>query len=166
MKAIYRPARGDAIDVALDGVDGTAVRARVGDVELALTVTPLGPGRFRLSDGDRVWQVCVDREGTARHVTIPGVGEARLERLERGARRREAGEGSLASPMPGTVVKVLVAEGDRVEKGQDLLVVEAMKMEIKVAAPIAGRVKSLAAREGERCDGGQILAEIEPESAE
>ena len=50
---------------------------------------------------------------------------------------------SLTAPMPGTVVKVLVGEGDEVEEGQVLLVLEAMKMEQPVAAPHAGRIASL-----------------------
>jgi biotin carboxyl carrier protein len=68
--------------------------------------------------------------------------------------------------MPGTVVKVLVAPGERVEKGQDLLVVEAMKMEIKVSAPVAGTVKAVRAAEGDPCDAGQVLAEVEPDGEE
>jgi 3-methylcrotonyl-CoA carboxylase alpha subunit len=68
---------------------------------------------------------------------------------------------SLTAPMPGTVVKVLVGEGDEVEEGQVLLVLEAMKMEQPVAAPHAGRVASLPYGEGALVPGGAVLAEIE-----
>jgi 3-methylcrotonyl-CoA carboxylase alpha subunit len=68
---------------------------------------------------------------------------------------------SLTAPMPGTVVKVLVGEGDEVEEGQLLLVLEAMKMEQPVAAPHAGRVASLPYGEGTLVPGGAVLAEIE-----
>jgi 3-methylcrotonyl-CoA carboxylase alpha subunit len=68
---------------------------------------------------------------------------------------------SLTAPMPGTVVKVLVGEGDDVEEGQVLLVLEAMKMEQPVAAPHAGRVASLPYGEGTLVPGGVVLAEIE-----
>jgi 3-methylcrotonyl-CoA carboxylase alpha subunit len=67
----------------------------------------------------------------------------------------------LTTPMPGTVVKVLVSEGDEVEEGQLLLVLEAMKMEQPVAAPHAGRVISLPYGEGALVPGGAVLAEIE-----
>jgi 3-methylcrotonyl-CoA carboxylase alpha subunit len=67
----------------------------------------------------------------------------------------------LTAPMPGTVVKVLVGEGDEVEEGQLLLVLEAMKMEQPVAAPRAGRVVSLPYGEGALVPGGAVLAEIE-----
>ena len=68
---------------------------------------------------------------------------------------------SLTAPMPGTVVRVLVGEGDEVEEGQLLLVLEAMKMEQPVAAPHAGRVVSLPYGQGALVPGGAVLAEIE-----
>jgi 3-methylcrotonyl-CoA carboxylase alpha subunit len=67
----------------------------------------------------------------------------------------------LRAPMPGTVVKVLVGEGDEVEEGQLLLILEAMKMEQPIAAPRAGRVASLPFGEGALVPGGAVLAEIE-----
>jgi 3-methylcrotonyl-CoA carboxylase alpha subunit len=68
---------------------------------------------------------------------------------------------SLTAPMPGTVVKVLVGEGDEVEEGQTLLVLEAMKMEQTVAAPYAGTVRELPFAEGDLVPGGSILVELE-----
>jgi 3-methylcrotonyl-CoA carboxylase alpha subunit len=68
---------------------------------------------------------------------------------------------SLTAPMPGTVVRVLVEEGDEVEEGQLLLVLEAMKMEQPVTAPHAGRVVSLPYDEGALVPGGAVLAEME-----
>ena len=81
-------------------------------------------------------------------------------------RRRAAGtfgEGraTVAAPMPGKVVRVLAAEGDTVEAGQGLLVVEAMKMQNEVKSPKAGRVVSFAAREGGAVAAGDVLAVIE-----
>ena len=67
----------------------------------------------------------------------------------------------LTAPMPGTVVKVFVGEGDEVEEGQLLMILEAMKMEQPVAAPHAGRVASLPYGEGTLVSGGAVLAEIE-----
>ena len=71
------------------------------------------------------------------------------------------GAAGLASPMPGTVVRVLVAEGDEVEEGQLLLVLEAMKMEQPFTAPHAGRVSSLPFGEGSLVPGGAELVELE-----
>jgi 3-methylcrotonyl-CoA carboxylase alpha subunit len=67
---------------------------------------------------------------------------------------------SLTAPMPGTVVKVLVEEGQEVEEGQLLLVLEAMKMEQPVSAPHAGVVQSLPFDEGSLVPGGAVLAEL------
>jgi 3-methylcrotonyl-CoA carboxylase alpha subunit len=68
---------------------------------------------------------------------------------------------SLTAPMPGTVVKVLVSEGDEVEEGQLLLVLEAMKTEHSVAAPHDGVVSTLPYGEGASVPGGAVLIELE-----
>jgi propionyl-CoA carboxylase alpha chain len=71
------------------------------------------------------------------------------------------GESRLTAPMPGTVIKVLVREGDEVHARQPLLVLEAMKMETPVVAPYAARVKSVAVDEGAKVSGGALLVELE-----
>jgi biotin carboxyl carrier protein len=63
--------------------------------------------------------------------------------------------------MPGKIVRLLVAEGDSVEAGQGLLVVEAMKMQNEMKAPKAGCVVSLKAHEGATVAAGDVLATIE-----
>lgn len=161
MKATYRDGDDQPREVRVEAAEEGGVRVSVGELDTEVTCEPLGHGCFRLRAGDRSWRVWVDRDGATRHVTMEGVGQAVLEREGRGRRRRrETPEGSLSSPMPGTVVKVLVAEGDVVEKGQDLVIVEAMKMEIKVSAPAAGTVRSVRGVEGEPCDAGETLVEI------
>ncbi|MDQ3386343.1 MAG: biotin/lipoyl-binding protein [Actinomycetota bacterium] len=72
-------------------------------------------------------------------------------------------ESNLTAPMPGTVVKVLIAKGDEVREGQTLLVLEAMKMEQAVRSPHPGIVRSLPFEEGAKVIGGAVLVEIEPE---
>jgi biotin carboxyl carrier protein len=77
--------------------------------------------------------------------------------------RGRAGEGveTLVAPMPGKVVRVLVAAGDVVEAGQGILVVEAMKMQNELKASRAGRVAAVHAREGATVAAGEALATIE-----
>ena len=71
-----------------------------------------------------------------------------------------SGSGSLTAPMPGRVVKVLVREGQAIERGAPAIIVEAMKMENELHAPASGVVQSVAVREGDTVDAGQILCEI------
>jgi propionyl-CoA carboxylase alpha chain len=68
--------------------------------------------------------------------------------------------GSLLAPMPGTVIRVAVAEGDEVEQGQPLLWLEAMKMEHKVTAPAAGVVARLPVAAGQQVELGAVLAVV------
>jgi biotin carboxyl carrier protein len=63
--------------------------------------------------------------------------------------------------MPGTVLRVLVAEGDAVEARQALVVLEAMKMETPVVAPFAATVRAVHVREGDRVAGGALLLELD-----
>ena len=76
--------------------------------------------------------------------------------------------GSLLAPMPGSVVSIRAAVGDRVTEGQPLVVMEAMKMQHTIAAPYAGTVTELDVHEGSQVDAGAVLAVVTPdeESAE
>ena len=67
----------------------------------------------------------------------------------------------LTAPMPGTVVKVLVAEGDEVAEGQTVVVLEAMKMETELKAEKAGRVAQVLAAQGAVVAAGDVLVKIE-----
>lgn len=63
--------------------------------------------------------------------------------------------------MAGTVWKVLVKEGDEVQSGQDVIILESMKMEIPLMAEMDGRVSKIHANEGDFVDEGDILLELE-----
>jgi 3-methylcrotonyl-CoA carboxylase alpha subunit/acetyl-CoA/propionyl-CoA carboxylase biotin carboxyl carrier protein len=76
-----------------------------------------------------------------------------------------AGAGTLTAPMPGTVLAVDVAEGDAVEEGQRLGVLEAMKMELALKAPFTGTVTTVGARAAGQVALGQVLFVVEEESS-
>jgi biotin carboxyl carrier protein len=73
----------------------------------------------------------------------------------------KGGDKAVKSPMPGRVVKVLVARGDAVQPGQGLLVLEAMKMENEVRAKVAGVVAEIHVAPGAAVEGGAKLVTLE-----
>ena len=80
---------------------------------------------------------------------------------EKGARAKARHrDHSMSAPMPGIVLKILVAEGQEVTKGTPLLILEAMKMEHQVVAPRDGTVAAINCREGELVQPGLDLVEI------
>ena len=68
--------------------------------------------------------------------------------------------GSLLAPMPGTVVSVAVEQGQQVEAGQQVLVLEAMKMQHTVSAPHAGTVTEIDVKTGDQVAAGAVLAVV------
>ena len=68
-----------------------------------------------------------------------------------------AARGGVVAPMHGTILKVLVAEGDAIEAGDPVAVLEAMKMETHLAAPSSGVIKTVAVEPGDVVEAGQVI---------
>jgi len=81
--------------------------------------------------------------------------------INRGANGFVSNENTISSPMPGKVVKVMVEEGDVVNKGDTAIVIAAMKMESEYKAPIDGVIKKINVKDGDTIEGNQILIELE-----
>ncbi len=73
----------------------------------------------------------------------------------------EIGEGELKAPMPGKILEIIVEEGDEVELGQPVAILEAMKMENELKAPIAGRIASISVAVNDSLEKNAIILEIE-----
>lgn len=138
-------------------VDGEAV-----NVEVISMVPP----RITFQVRDRIVTAHVVSEKQKRWVHVDGATLV-LEREDLTRRRAHShgaheggGSGIVVAPMPGQVRAVLVAEGDVVTEGQPLLLLEAMKMELKVAAPHDGTVRKIMVTQGQSVEREQILAEI------
>jgi pyruvate carboxylase subunit B len=77
-----------------------------------------------------------------------------------GNRPRASKPGHVTSAMPGTIIDILVAEGDSVEEGQSLLITEAMKMETEITAPISGTIKKIYVEKTVAVNPDEVLIEI------
>ena len=143
---------------------GKSYRATVGDQTVDVEIVSAKDGQLELLiDGQRV-TAYVSSDGAKRWVTVNG--QTSMLTKSSGARSRGKGSGhdqasELVAPMPGLVRSVNVAEGESVSKGQTLLVLEAMKMEIRIQAQREGVVKKLAVQQGQTVEREQVLVEIE-----
>jgi acetyl-CoA/propionyl-CoA carboxylase biotin carboxyl carrier protein len=129
---------------------------RTGDVSTAFLTDypPLSPLPLRLPEGPwrGPWRLNLPAPPAA---PPPDVQQATQARVGEGAGQ------SVPAPMPGTVLTVLVAPGERVQARQPLLVLEAMKMEHPVTAPFEAVVSAVHVTPGDRVAGGAVLVELE-----
>ena len=119
-----------------------------------------------LIDG-RSYQVDIHSDKDAHEVLIEGeqfdfeLFDERKSLLKKSAAMGVEGVQEIKSSMPGKIVKILVGEGDEVEQGQGLVVVEAMKMENEIKSPKAGVVKKVGVEEGATVESGALLVVVE-----
>jgi biotin carboxyl carrier protein len=160
-----------------------------GKRERSVEVTLLGPGEYEVRLGDRVHRVDayrhdygtlsllvdlksysanLDERGDKVHVRLADsvfpmeiLDEKRLRMRRATGRFTVEGKQTVTSPMPGKVVKILVAMGDEVKEGQGLMVVEAMKMENEMKSPKAGKIVELHVKEGQTVEGNAKLCAVE-----
>ncbi|MFN0059900.1 MAG: acetyl-CoA carboxylase biotin carboxyl carrier protein subunit [Planctomycetota bacterium] len=143
--------------------DGDRLQIDVPDEAAPYTVVSWLPPRLVLARGpeQRAFFIAGDADflwlGHDGHV----VRTARAGRRRSGAAHAAQGHEDLSSPMPGKVLAVLVAEGDHVKAGQQLLVVEAMKMESPIRAPHDAVVTRIRTTKGASVAPGETLIELE-----
>jgi biotin carboxyl carrier protein len=130
------------------------------------SIVPTEPGVYSVLLNGRSYRAAVSRSAQGIAIEIAG----RIFEIEiqdpRAPRRNASGlpgEGkqTLIAPMPGKIVRILIAQGDTVETGQGLIVIEAMKMQNELKALRPGRVVSLAVAEGTAVAAGDVLAIVE-----
>ncbi len=153
--------RGEGFVVAIEGesgerryeIDRAVLRANLASLlvdgrQFDVTVRPLADGRY---------QVGWDGQSEALEVADP------LTHLARVSRGADAGKGrqQIHAYMPGRVVALRVVEGQAVQAGEPLLVLEAMKMQNEIQAEREGTVRKLHVQSGEAVEGGDLLLEIE-----
>jgi biotin carboxyl carrier protein len=164
--AVTVDARGDRWVATIDGRESEFDASRAGDRwSLLVGLNGQSARSYEVAvDEVRAGELDVRVNGHRFTVLAPPLrrfGDPSL--ADRGSR---AGTGPfrITAPMPGRVVKVLVAQGALVSAGQPLVIVEAMKMENELRSPRAGRVAAVVAGAGTPVDAGTPLLILEPES--
>ncbi len=149
-------------------------RVSLDDTPLAVEVLTLAPGHLSVLLGERSFDVFIspleagdDPSAQRYEVLLGGVPQVvelvdeRQRALRSVVRRGGAGGGAtLKAPMPGLVVNVLVAPGDVVERGQRVVILEAMKMQNDLLAPKAGIIRAVKTESGQAVTQGQALIVI------
>ena len=150
------------VELTPAGSDKT-YRVTIGEQTFVVEILQAKDGKLELLvDGERV-TAYISSDSARRWVTIKGqtVVLTKSSGSRRGNRSGPHAAGELTAPMPGQVRAVNVGEGDLVTKGQTLLVLEAMKMEIRVQAPRAGRITKVLVKHGQTVEREQTLIDIE-----
>jgi biotin carboxyl carrier protein len=123
----------------------------------------ISSGAYSILLGGRSLDVAAEETSNGLLMRANGLGfqveifDPRSWQRGRGARVELEGRQQLIAPMPGKIVRVLVAAGQQVNAGQGLLVIEAMKMQNEIRSPKSGTVEKLA-REGQTVNAGEVLA--------
>ena len=155
---------GQQLPVTLTQNADGSYTAAVADRTYTVHATQAADGRWMLDFGTRRAQVYVASDGVRRFAQVMGGDSFALRVAEPKSRRRGGGagaEGKLSAQMPGQVVDVLVNIGDEVKAGQALVVLEAMKMEIRVTAPKDGTVREVYVKKGDVVEREQQLARLD-----
>ncbi len=148
--------QGFGVEITADG------RALVNGADEAATVEAVGPGAYRVCTGGKSALAFVAGPPAARQVFVDGR-VSDVEVLPEGAATRKRGAShreTLSAPMPATVTAIMVAPGQAVRRGDTLLKLEAMKMELPLRAPRDGTVGAVHCMVGELVQPGVHLLEL------
>lgn len=150
--------------------DGDKLTARIDDRTYELEASEPEPNVFLLKHEGRIFEVFVSPQKTKDAPFAVRVGTTEMEvsltdpKRLRGAGsdvEHGAGKAEIKTAMPGKVVRILVAVGDTVEKGDGIIVVEAMKMQNEMRSPKDGTVAHIKVAENDTVSAGDVLVVIE-----
>jgi biotin carboxyl carrier protein len=151
--------------------DGMRLSAAIDERVYEVEAREVGAGVYLLIVDGRVYECRVDRRGAARAsfgVQVSGRAYAvsladpkRLSAVQAAGASAAEGSVEIIAPMPGKLVRVLVAAGAQVQAGDGLVVVEAMKMQNELKSPKAGTVTKIHAEVGETVNAGDVLVVVE-----
>ncbi len=129
--------------------------------EVQVSAKVLGVGQFQFTLDNIIYKCSVAKDGNIRFIHLDGHDYElkRVTDLTEDFEETEE-EGGLTSPMPGRIIKLMVKPGDKILKGQELLVIEAMKMENKISAPFDGVIEDIFYEIGDQVEANVPLMEI------
>ena len=157
------------VDVVLEGTQGR-FRVQIDDRTYNLDVHNSDDSTYLLVNETRVYECRVEAAQKSRErfeVHLKGrrhaiaIIDPRRLRTGENSDRHHHGPLEIAAQMPGKVVRVLVEAGDKVEKGDGIVVVEAMKMQNEMKSPRAGVVGTVNVKPGDTVNAGEVLATVE-----
>jgi biotin carboxyl carrier protein len=155
-------------NVEIEEIDKSLYRVAVDGNEFLVDGKRTGRSDYSLIVENRSFEVDVDIaedeyrilvDGRSYHIHLVDERRVRLGGFQSGVQPQ--GRQEVWMPMPGKVIAVLVGEGEKVEKGQGLAIVEAMKMENEVQSPISGEVKEVKVKAGDSLEAGTVLVVVE-----
>lgn len=157
-----------SFEVEIEETGESFYRVSVDGNEFLVDGKKTGRTNYSLIVDSRSFEIEVDNTDDEYRVLVDGrnyhihlVDERRMRIGSAHAGVELQGRQNVSVPMPGKIVAVLVGAGDTVEKGQGLVIVEAMKMENEVRSPIAGEVKEIKVKAGDTVEGGAVLLVVE-----
>jgi len=157
---------GQPVSVTLDAQPDGTYRARLGERVIRVEAAAIGAGAWRLTlDGGTTFVVHAAAHGDQRFVTVDGEAVTLTRTPAPPPVSRRATPAAIAAPhitapMTGQVRALLVTPGERVERGQIVAVLEAMKMEQRIAAPAAGTVSAVPVSVGQVVQRGDVLVTL------
>ncbi|HYN13086.1 MAG TPA: acetyl/propionyl/methylcrotonyl-CoA carboxylase subunit alpha [Burkholderiales bacterium] len=154
-------AEGDAEHAVRVSFIGSGHRLSIRGRDCAAEAGALGDGRLLVRLDGRAFKARTVRAGRDWHVFCEGAYRRLALKEALAGVDLDAGGGSLAAPMPGRVIKLMVGAGTKVTKGQPLLILEAMKMEHTITAPADGVVKEIHYAAGEQVLEAAVLITLE-----
>jgi biotin carboxyl carrier protein len=141
-------------------------RCRFDGRQIEIDAVLAQPEVLSLRIGDQAYEVTCERVGDDLYLWVGSVRFAAEVRDPRSLRARahaaeDHGPRKLTAPMPGKVVRVLGREGESVDSGAGILVVEAMKMQNEIKSPKKGTIHKILVREGAAVNAGDVLAIVD-----
>ncbi|MCY4531783.1 MAG: acetyl/propionyl/methylcrotonyl-CoA carboxylase subunit alpha [Gammaproteobacteria bacterium] len=157
---------GDEYSISTEALSLSDYVITVGDYVTRVSGTLTGNELIATVDGHRQVAVIVDQNSCITLFSDMATLEFQVKRPDVGEEVSMDDNAGFKAPMNGTVIRILVAVGDRVIKGDTLVIMEAMKMEHAIKAPDPGIVSEIYFSEGDLVDGGADLISIKPSSTD